>query len=65
MTAEQPNVSRAGRYSVLHAARLMQVAPNTIRNWIKRGDIQCSIRKTTNTIYIEGAELLKVWNNHY
>lgn len=65
MTSEQPNVSKTGKYTVLHASHLMQVAPNTIRNWIKRGQIQCRIRKTTNTIYIEGNELINFFNNHY
>lgn len=65
MTAEQPKVNRTDRYTILRAAKVLEVAPNTIRRYIALGVIKCGIRKATNTMYVEGSEILKFWNNHY
>lgn len=61
MTTERPQVSLAGKYSIVQAARILGVDRKTISRKITEGIIAFTTRADNGRKVISGREILKYW----
>lgn len=61
ITAIEPKVESAGRYSVAQASEALGIHRNTLRNYTEQGLIKCGFRKKTARKFYLGSEILKFW----
>ncbi|MBR5271816.1 MAG: helix-turn-helix domain-containing protein [Clostridia bacterium] len=61
ITAVEPKVEAAGRYSVAQASEALGIHRNTLRNYTEQGLIKCGFRRQTARKFYLGSEILKFW----
>lgn len=61
ITAIEPKVEAAGRYSVAQASKALGIHRNTLRNYTEQGLIKCGFRRQTARKFYLGSEILKFW----
>lgn len=64
MIAARPDIDPEGRYSVLQAAKALQVGATSIRRWIAAGHLRTDMRMRSVCVRIKGKELLSFWAQH-
>ncbi len=65
MTATEPNVSNAGKYSVSETAAALGVSRKTIQRHTELGYIKCQVRKCNNRRTYLGSEIKRYWGAQY
>lgn len=61
MIIEKPKVSPSGRYTLLQAAKALELSKSTIYRMIGGGKIKATHRQSDNKQVIAGTEILRVW----
>ena len=61
MTAEVPNVTETGRYSVTKTTEVLGIHRNTLNRYTERGLIKCGHRRESGRKFYEGREILRFW----
>ena len=61
ITAIEPNVSAAGRYSVTETSAVLGIHRNSLRKYTEQGLIKCGFRRTTARKFYLGSEILRFW----
>lgn len=54
-----------GRYSMTEAAALLGMHRNSLLNYALQGKLKFGVRKNTGRKYFRGADLLRLWNEHW
>ena len=62
MTTSRPHVTLDGRYSMTEAAVLLGVNRKTIYRWRECGYLKTKIRRINKLPYVEGREILKIFD---
>lgn len=66
MTAERPDVTMTGRYTIAQAAKALCVSREQLYKKAKlpvsRGGIKTHHRMTNRTLYVMGCEILRFWS---
>ena len=65
MITTEPIVIVNGKYSVKQTAEKLQVSTRTVQRYIKSGLLKATTRKVNGKRYINGLEIIKVWNTTY
>jgi predicted site-specific integrase-resolvase len=65
MVNEKPNVPPTARYSLREAAKILGVNAKTISRAIERGVLRCGYRKMNNMPYVEGKEIMRMWQESW
>lgn len=61
ITAIEPNVNAAGRYSVTETCGVLGIHRNSLRKYTEQGLIKCGFRRQTARKFYLGSEILKFW----
>lgn len=61
ITAEEPQVAIAGRYSVKETCEHLGIHRNTLRKYTDEGDIKCIFRRPSGRKAYLGQEILRFW----
>lgn len=61
MTAEEPRVSPAGRYSIPETCRILGIHRNTLFRYTMSGKIKCGFRRANGKKFYWGADILRFW----
>lgn len=61
ITAIEPKVNMAGRYSVTETSAVLGIHRNSLRKYTEQGLIKCGFRKPTARKFYLGSEILKFW----
>lgn len=61
ITAIEPNVSEAGRYSVTETSAVLGIHRNSLRKYTEQGIIKCGFRRQTARKFYLGSEILRFW----
>ena len=61
ITAIEPKVDEAGRYSVMETCAALGIHRNSLRKYTEQGLIRCGFRKLTARKFYSGREILKIW----
>lgn len=61
ITAIEPTVNGAGRYSVTETCSLLGIHRNTLSGYTNSGDIKCGYRRNNGRKFYLGSEILKFW----
>jgi predicted site-specific integrase-resolvase len=62
LVAEQPNVSKDGRYCIKDTCRHLGIHRQTLRKYTDMGIIKCRLRQGGKTKFYLGSEILRFWN---
>lgn len=62
MTHSRPNVAVNGQYALGEAAHLLGINRRTLYRWRKLGYISTKIHRYAGTPFIEGREILKLFD---
>lgn len=65
MNIDRPDVRMEGRYSMTEAAALLGMHRNSLLNYALQGKLKFGVRKNTGRKYFRGADLLRLWNEHW
>ena len=65
MTAVQPDIPDAGRYTPKETASYLGIHRNTLMSYWKTGVIKFGIRKANGRKFFTGAEIKRVWKAQY
>ena len=61
ITAELPNVTVSGRYSITETCKALGIHRNTLRRFTDEGLIRCGFRKMNARKFYQGSEILRFW----
>lgn len=61
ITAIEPKVVEAGRYSIAETCLALGIHRNSLRRYTDQGLIKCGFRKQTARKFYAGREILKFW----
>jgi predicted site-specific integrase-resolvase len=61
ITAEEPNVTATGRYSVKETSAVLGIHRNSLRKYTEQGLIKCGFRRQTARKFYLGSEIMKFW----
>lgn len=65
MVNEKPNVPPTARYTLREAAKILGVNAKTISRAIERGAMRCGYRKMNDMPYVEGKEIMRMWQESW
>lgn len=61
ITAIEPKVNEAGRYSVTETCAALGIHRNSLRKYTAQGLIKCGFRRQSARKFYAGREILKFW----
>lgn len=61
MRAEEPLVSKEGRYSAREACEALGICRNTLMAYTRKGLIRCGYRRGTLRRFYLGSEIRRLW----